>query len=211
MARLSGDRVARAPSGGYTIDQTALVQRLEAAIDKPQMLDALDHLSNAFTNRYHAHPVGIAAAHWIRDQWLALAAGREDVTVELFEHTQTNQPSVILTIDGADLPDEVVILGGHLDSYSWEGNTGDPDYLAPGADDDASGIIVLNEVIRVAMAISTSAAMRIPIRRLLLFLSVSMVLDHCTTRVLSAGGGVVAMPCRIVFSVTVLAWTKFSK
>jgi leucyl aminopeptidase len=90
---------------------------------------------------------------WIRDLWLGYAAGRPDVTVELYFHSGTIQPSVILTIEGGELADEVVVLGAHLDSISFNGgNSGSRDYLAPGADDDASGIIVLSEVIRVAMA-----------------------------------------------------------
>lgn len=56
-------------------------------------------------------------------------------------------PSVILTIDGANTPDEYVIIGGHLDSTSfWDIND------APGADDNASGISSLNEMIRVLIA-----------------------------------------------------------
>jgi len=152
MARLAADRPTEAPTGDYTIDQMLLVQRLEAAIGKPQMLATIDHLSNDFNNRYHANPAGLAAAEWIRDQWSGLAAGRPDVTVELYQHSATSQPSVILTFDGVGLPGEVVVLGAHLDSVSFDGgDSGDPGYLAPGADDDASGIAVLSEVIRVAM------------------------------------------------------------
>src|SRR5690606_18268240 len=51
---------------------------------------------------------------------------------------------------GSELPDEVVVLGGHLDSISWSGSGDNMD--APGADDDASGIATLTEVLRVALA-----------------------------------------------------------
>src|SRR5690606_35133597 len=58
--------------------------------------------------------------------------------------------SVILTIQGSELPGEIVVLGGHLDSVS---NAGSSDAMdAPGADDDASGIATLTEVIRIALA-----------------------------------------------------------
>jgi leucyl aminopeptidase len=149
LARLAEDGAPRVPMA-YTIDQGSLVNRLEAALEEPPMLDTIDHLSNDFNNRYHAHPSGTAAAQWIFDQWQTLAQGRPDVTVELYAHTSTPQPSVILTIPGVGLPDEFVVLGGHLDSTA--SGSGNPDFLAPGADDDASGIAVLTEVIRVAMA-----------------------------------------------------------
>src|SRR5690606_24879831 len=55
-----------------------------------------------------------------------------------------------LTIRVTDLADEIVVLGGHLDSISYVG-TGDG-MDAPGADDDASGIATLTEVLRIAMA-----------------------------------------------------------
>ena len=55
---------------------------------------------------------------------------------------------MILTIPGAALANEVVVLGGHLDSISLGGSAGD----APGADDDASGIATLTEVARVLLA-----------------------------------------------------------
>jgi leucyl aminopeptidase len=63
--------------------------------------------------------------------------------VRLFEHVNTNMPSVIMTIEGSDLPGEFVIVGGHLDSTSSQAQTN-----APGADDDASGIATITEAIR---------------------------------------------------------------
>src|SRR5690606_10626505 len=58
----------------------------------------------------------------------------------------TPMPSVILTIDGANSPDEFVIIGGHIDSTTF-GNKDN----APGADDNASGISSLNEMVRVLL------------------------------------------------------------
>lgn len=138
--------------GVYSIDQSLVVQSLVAAIEKPELLNTIERLSEDFNNRYHLHPSGTAAAQWIHDQWAGYAAGRSDVTVELYDHVGLNQPSVIMTIEGVSLADEVVVLGGHLDSVSFDGGgTSDPNFIAPGADDDASGIAVLSEVARVAM------------------------------------------------------------
>lgn len=132
------------------IDQPYWVQQVAGAIDEAQILATISTLSTNFNNRYHAHPSGTAAATWIRDLWAGYAAGRPEVTVQLVTHPTTPQPSVILVLPGTTLADEVVVLGGHLDSTapgSWN-----PDFLAPGADDNASGIATLSEVVRVALA-----------------------------------------------------------
>jgi leucyl aminopeptidase len=135
----------------YTIDQQGTVAKWLPQASEAEIHDTIEHLSTDFPNRYYASSHGRSAALWIRDRWLALTAGRSDVTAELFTDCSTcsTQPSVILTIQGSDLADEVVVLGGHLDSISNSGAGEGMD--APGADDDASGIATLTEVLRVAM------------------------------------------------------------
>jgi leucyl aminopeptidase len=136
----------------FSIDQPTLVDNLAGQVAANNLLTTITSLSTNFTNRYHAHHAIYLSAHWIRDQWVALAAGRPDVTVELFQHPGiTPQPSVILTIPGSSLPNEYVILGGHQDS-TRSGCSTSSACVAPGADDDASGIAVLTEVIRIALA-----------------------------------------------------------
>src|SRR3546814_18839652 len=49
------------------------------------------------------------------------------------------QPSVVLTIEGTTLREDVVVLGAHLDSINAYGG-GSPGQAAPGADDAASGL-----------------------------------------------------------------------
>lgn len=151
MARLRAPRLAPEVLP-FTIDQPTLVATLAGGVSETELLATLTALSG-FTNRYHAHPSGSASATWIRDQWAGLAAGRADVTVEFFDHGGiTPQDSVILTIPGATLPGEIVVLGGHQDSIiGWPGCSSNPNCIAPGADDDASGIAVLSEVIRLAV------------------------------------------------------------
>ena len=51
------------------------------------------------------------------------------------------------SIEGSVLPNETVILGGHLDSINLSDQS-----VAPGADDNASGIAVVSEVLRVMLA-----------------------------------------------------------
>ena len=132
----------------YLIDQPELADRVKARVSQSRILNTIRTLSTDFNNRYFAHASGRAASLWIRDQWQDHARSRPDVTVELYNHPWT-QPSVILTIPGSTKPEEVVVLGGHLDSIT--GASANPNFNGPGADDNASGIAVLSEVIRAAM------------------------------------------------------------
>jgi leucyl aminopeptidase len=140
-----------APRGGYTIDNPLTVNPWLPLVSAPNIHATISQLS-AFHTRHHASATGSEAAAWIRDTWLALADGRTDVDAELFTDCSGcgGQPSVILTIEGASLADEVVVLGAHLDSINWDAG-GSSTARAPGADDDASGIATLTEILRIAM------------------------------------------------------------
>jgi len=144
--------MAKSALARYSLDNQATVGRWLPQVQEQRLYDTINHLSR-YRNRYYASSHGKTSAEWIRDHWQSLAAGRSDVTTELFTACSTcsTQPSVILTIRGWDLPDEVVVLGAHLDSIN--GSTrNDPNQLAPGADDDASGIATLTETLRIALA-----------------------------------------------------------
>ncbi|GMU64302.1 MAG: hypothetical protein AMXMBFR36_05760 [Acidobacteriota bacterium] len=151
MARLRGPQPQHLALP-FSIDQPTLVNNLAGQVSAANLLSTITSLSTNFPNRYHAHHAVHQSATWIKNQWTSLAAGRPDVTVEFFSHGGiTPQPSVILTIPGSALPSEYVILGGHQDSIV-SGCSSNPNCTAPGADDDASGIAVLTEAIRIAMA-----------------------------------------------------------
>jgi leucyl aminopeptidase len=143
--------VLQPAAASYVIDSQPTVAPWLPQVSEANIHATIAHLSS-YQNRYYQSSYGVAAAHWIRDTWLALGQGRGDVHVELVGcSTCSNQPSVILTIDGAELPEEVVVLGGHLDSIR-SGAGSNPEQFAPGADDDASGIATLTEVLRIALA-----------------------------------------------------------
>ncbi|MEM6792722.1 MAG: M20/M25/M40 family metallo-hydrolase [Acidobacteriota bacterium] len=133
----------------YQIAHEEAVNRIAPDVDADLILETITRLSTDFPNRYYTHPSGRSASLWIRDLWQGYAGSRSDVQVELYEHPNWLQPSVILTIQGTTRPQEVVVLGGHLDSIAQ--GSSDPDFSAPGADDNASGIAVLSEAIRVLM------------------------------------------------------------
>ncbi len=155
-AFIRSDRSAQAISSrallaAYTIDNQTTVNPWLSQVQHPNIYNTISTLSG-YQNRYYTSPTGKTSAEWIRTTWQGLAGSRTDVTSELFAcSTCSTQPSVILTIRGNELPNEVVVLGAHLDSING-GAGGSTTQVAPGADDDASGIATLTEVLRIAMA-----------------------------------------------------------
>jgi leucyl aminopeptidase len=133
------------PELDYSLDRGDDVRAVLPAIDPARILTTIRELS-AMPNRYYDSATGAEASFWLRDRWRALT-DRDDISIELVDHGWA-QKSVILTIPGSDRADEVVVLGGHLDSISLGRSRGH----APGADDDASGIATLTEVARVLLA-----------------------------------------------------------
>jgi bacterial leucyl aminopeptidase len=123
----------------YTIDRGDVVRAVLPAIRDDEILATIRALSSR-KNRYYRSESGAAASIWLRDRWRGFS-DRSDVTVELFDQGYP-QKSVIMTIRGTARPDEVVVIGGHLDSIALGGSAAD----APGADDDASGIATLDHI-----------------------------------------------------------------
>ena len=138
-------------AASYSIDNQATVSHWLPQVSEANIYNTINHLSS-YQNRYYASPTGKSSAEWIRGAWQALAGLRSDVTTELFTACGncSTQPSVILTVQGAVFPNEIVVLGAHLDSINANG--GGLTQHAPGADDDASGIATLTEIMRVALA-----------------------------------------------------------
>ncbi|MBA2405517.1 MAG: M20/M25/M40 family metallo-hydrolase [Bdellovibrionales bacterium] len=131
----------------YTIDQDARVSPMVAQVEEPSIRDMILKLS-AFNTRYYKSETGIKSSEFIRDTWADLSKHRSDVKVELYKHPSWPQASIIMTIEGSEKSDEIVIVGGHADSIAGMfGGNG----KAPGADDNASGIATITEVIKVLM------------------------------------------------------------
>jgi len=131
----------------YTLDNQATVAALLPEVKEANVLATIRKLSS-YRTRFHTSTTGEEAALYIRDTWKMIAAGRDDIEVALVDHEKTPQPSIKMTIRGTRLPDELVVLGGHMDSISGRGsNTA----VAPGADDNASGIAVITEIARAAV------------------------------------------------------------
>ncbi len=136
-----------APS--YTIDNQSTVTPMLTQMQATNIGQTIVDFS-AFANRYYTTNNGVNASNWLKQKWSSMASGRSDITVEQFTHAGWAQKSVIVTIKGSDNSAEVVVLGAHLDSINTKGTS--ETTKAPGADDDASGIASLTEILRVMVA-----------------------------------------------------------
>jgi leucyl aminopeptidase len=135
-----------APS--YAIDNADLVQPLLAQVQDSRILATIQTLSD-FQNRYYTSNPGVQASDQLAALWTSLAAGRSNVSVRQVSHRGWPQKSVVLTLQGSSQAKQKVVLGAHLDSIV-SGKVTDST-RAPGADDDASGVASLTEVIRVLL------------------------------------------------------------
>jgi hypothetical protein len=99
-----------------------------------------------FVTRYtFAVPNNDDAVDWISDQFAAMGYGTiQGMDLAFHQYSQSGQTrrNVVATLHG-DSP-EVVYVTGHLDAIS-----GTPEICAPGADDNASGVVAVLEAARV--------------------------------------------------------------
>lgn len=133
--------------------------RFETVIANPAIEAALSEVSednlketvefmSRFKTRYHkgANPNEAVLAVKSRIEGV-LKDAKIPYQIDLVAHTSTQQKSIRVRLPGASRPQEVIVLGGHIDSINqdWFGDRGS----APGADDNASGSSNLIEALRV--------------------------------------------------------------
>jgi leucyl aminopeptidase len=141
--------------------QGASVRTLLPSLSAESMARTVRELSEFPTrNAFSAH--GVASMELLRGRFAEAAAGRDDITIEKFEHSFCDsykemlagavegelacQPSLIVRIRGqGPLANEKVVIGGHGDSIR---NQTAVYSRAPGADDNASGVATVLEIFR---------------------------------------------------------------
>lgn len=132
----------------FTITEDEFVTQCIDDVNEQNIANTI-MLLEEYGTRFHTTASGVQASIDIKEMWqnLVTQAGRNDISVELVNHDFTDQKSVILSIPGTENPEEIVIIGGHLDSGDWSLVN-----VAPGADDNASGIATLTETLRILLA-----------------------------------------------------------
>ncbi|MEE2672119.1 MAG: M20/M25/M40 family metallo-hydrolase [Bdellovibrionota bacterium] len=132
----------------YSISEGETVERMISKVNEFSIREMILKLSS-FKNRYYKAQTGVDSQAYVKATWEKLAGTRSDVKVEYFQHDRWPQPSIVMTVEGASKADEIIVIGGHADSIA--GFWGRERARAPGADDNASGISTITEVIRVMM------------------------------------------------------------
>jgi len=128
--------------------QQLYLEQSLAILDTQRLFKTVSDLSS-FRNRFYKSDTGVQAANFIADQFRAIAKNRNDIKVEMFNHSRWAQPSVVVTLAGkGPQANEIVVIGGHEDSINQTA-FGMPGMNAPGADDNATGVATILEVFRV--------------------------------------------------------------
>ncbi|HEX2961051.1 MAG TPA: M20/M25/M40 family metallo-hydrolase [Ignavibacteriales bacterium] len=151
----NGDRIYEPMLAGVPVDSLSLdslakslISQINADSIKNTMLEL-----QSFKDRYTLLPSRRDIARWIAQKYTSY--GFSSVEIDSFQgpvmDARNNsipvtawQGNVVATITGKKRPEEVIVIGGHYDSFSM---TGVPP--APGADDDASGTAATMELARI--------------------------------------------------------------
>lgn len=146
--RLGRDfRYAKMPFRALSLPQrTEIVEALK--LPQVQNLQQWVAWLSSFPNRYNKAPEPNAHVVQLKqklEQMISRSGRAGSATVDLIEHQSTRQKSIRLRLVGASKPQEIIVLGGHLDSINLRGGN------APGADDNASGSSNLIEALRVLL------------------------------------------------------------
>ncbi len=131
------------------IQQQNTVNALLPQVQASEIRNTIASLSN-FTNRYYTTTTGKEAANWLANHWQQLANNVSWASASPYDHSAWGQDSVILKIQGSDPSGEIIVLGAHLDSTAGQGTQ--EGTVAPGADDDASGIATLTHVAQLLLS-----------------------------------------------------------
>ncbi|BBM87512.1 M28 family peptidase [Candidatus Uabimicrobium amorphum] len=118
------------------------VQELVDLVNIDNVTDFISKLS-VYHNRHHRSSTGRQSADYIYNTFKSYE--RNGITVSQFKHSGTPQPSVIVRAEGTTNPNEIVIIGCHIDSLAGWGSSN----RAPGADDNASGTGTVKELLRI--------------------------------------------------------------
>lgn len=101
-----------------------------------------------FETRFHNNPIGQQTAQRLRALYgIEVPADRSDVELATRAHRGSPQHSLVIRIQGTQRPQEVIVLGSHLDAI----NQSTQNRQTPGADDNASGTATNIEIFRALM------------------------------------------------------------
>ncbi len=113
----------------------------------------IQHLDD-YETRYWDTPENAAAVLWIAEQLEQY--GYDNVVLDPYDYLGNEQLQPYATKIGKTRPNEMYILGAHMDSI----NINNPALPAPGADDDGSGTSSVMEMARIFAHVETDVSIR---------------------------------------------------
>lgn len=151
--------IPQALSAGWSADfpSDSLVVRVNQ-----DSLYAYNKRLEDFQTRYIYTDSIDAARDWIVSKFLDW--GYTDVTTPDFDYGGQRHYNIKVVKPGTTDSDKVIVIGGHYDSWSSSQTPG-PMLLAPGADDDGSGVAVTMELARILADV--------PLRKTIIFMPFS--------------------------------------
>ena len=138
------------------IDNEEVVNSLVSSVDPTRLQETSLSFFSRFKTRDSRSPIGRDASEGVFELWLEIIENTKyspnHPIMDIFREKATNhdqigdrQESIVVEIRGYESKSEIIILGAHLDSINSKDlkATG----IAPGIDDNVSGISVLTEVL----------------------------------------------------------------
>jgi hypothetical protein len=124
-----------------TASTDSLFASIVAKVNPDTVRWFIQRLQN-FGTRYAFASTRDSVAQWIKSQFVRM--GYTDARRDSFAYNGVSHTNVIAIVQGSGPSEEIVVFGGHHDSYSIE-----PMISAPGADDNASGTAAVLETARI--------------------------------------------------------------
>lgn len=168
--KVLGDTPLRIAPVGATDSKVAsttflpVIQTMVDQVSGARFMDWIRDMSNGRAVPVGGLPVTIAtrstptamcdkAEQWAYERFVEL--GYTDVQYDPYTFGSTSARNIVATLPGTERPNQVIVLGAHLDSTSPTAST-----LAPGANDNASGVAGLLELARILRGYSFKNTIR---------------------------------------------------
>lgn len=137
------DLYERAPFRMLAVEKNDVIESALAEVSEANLHSTVQWLS-AFPNRYNRDSQPNKHIAELKQRLEAMLANSSlPYEVSEIRHSSTAQNTLRVRLIGSERPNEIVVLGGHLDSISRSRS------VAPGADDNASGSANLVEALRI--------------------------------------------------------------
>lgn len=144
------DRLARLPMLPRPIETDPEIEAAISQVSEAHLRSSVEWLMS-YGTRFNKGSTPNRHVDDLKTKLQQMTAGSKLKTaINVISHRSTKQNSLHLRVEGSERPNEIVVLGAHLDSISgggWGGGGGS----APGADDNASGSSNLIEALRILL------------------------------------------------------------